>query len=236
MALAEQQGYAKLTDVTSVISHQLKTPLAGMKSSLEVLLAGDLGEISKEQKEYIQLTLGNVNKMILLVKDLLDVSRIDEDRFVLKPEKSNVVELVKDAIGELSTFAQAKNTEIVLDAEPDIPPLTIDAIKIKQVIDNILYNAIRYNKGKGRIEITLKNNDGTVLLSCKDNGVGISEEDKKMIFNKYYRSPRVISLAPDGTGLGLYISKAIIEKSGGTIWFESLEGKGTIFYFTLPAH
>jgi len=231
---SEVPSMQKISDVTSVISHQLKTPLAGIKSSLEILSSGDLGPLNKEQQEYVELTLGSAGKMISLVRDLLDASRIDENRFVLNPGKSDIAELVGETIKELGSFAQAKNTRITLNRAGTIPPLMIDGLKVRQVISNILYNAIRYNRGKGTIEITLENKGDHVLFSCKDSGIGISDEDKKMIFNKFYRSSRVISLAPDGTGLGLYISKAIIEGSGGTIGFKSDEGKGTTFYFTLP--
>lgn len=229
-----QEEKPKITEVTSIISHQLKTPLAGIKSSLEVLLSGDLGELAPAQREYIALALDGAKKMIVLVKDLLETSKIDEDRLELKPEKTDIVAIVRTVLEELAAFAQAKNTTIDIDAESLLPELLIDPVKIHEVVENIIVNAIRYNRGKGTIRVAVRRDGDRAVFSCADSGVGISDEDRKKIFSKFYRSPRVIALAPDGSGLGLYISKAIIEKSGGAIWFESGVGGGTTFYFSLP--
>ena len=224
----------KITEVTSVISHQLKTPLAGIKSSLEVLLSGDLGPLTKGQKEYLELTLSGTVKMIQLVKNLLDASRIDEKRMKLNSERSDFVALVEEVIHDLSSFARAKNSNITLAVEGVIPALTIDKTRVQQVINNLIYNAIRYTKGRGDIKISIGRDSRNVLFACRDNGVGISDKEKKKIFTKYYRSPRVVALATDGSGLGLFISRAIIMQSGGKIWFSSKLGRGTTFHFTLP--
>lgn len=223
-----------ITEVTSVISHQLKTPLAGIKSSLEILLSGDLGALTPSQKEYAALALGSVEKMIVLVKNLLDASRIDENRMQFTVQEFDIVQITQSVIKELSSFAQAKNTTITLEASSAIPKLVADAIKIQQVINNLVVNAIRYSRGKGEVKIKISHSGKEVTFSCADNGIGISDEDSKKLFSKFYRSPRVVGLAPDGSGLGLYISKAIIEQSGGKIWFESAVDKGATFSFTLP--
>jgi len=224
----------KISEVTSIISHQLKTPLAGIKSSLEVLLSGDLGELDPPQREYVALALDSSEKMIALVKNLLETSKIDEDRLELKRQKTNITALIDAVVSELAQFAQAKNTKIDVEIGADLPELTVDPVKIHEVIENIVMNAIRYSKGKGSVKLTLKRDGDRVIFSCRDTGVGISDEDRKKIFSKFYRSPRVMTLAPEGSGLGLYISKAIIEKSGGAVWFESADGSGTTFYFSLP--
>lgn len=224
----------KITEVTSVISHQLKTPLSGIKSSLEVLLSGDLGPLTKTQREYLELTLGSSIKMIQLIKNLLDASRIDENRMLLSTEKTDFVKLVQVVVDDLSSFAKAKNSSISLSVKGDIPFLLIDPTRVQQVVTNLLYNAIRYTKGKGNLRITIERDGNKIIFACVDNGVGILGKEKNKIFTKFYRSPRVVALATDGSGLGLFISKAIIEQSGGTIWFTSRQGRGTTFYFTLP--
>lgn len=228
------QHQKRITEVTSVISHQLKTPLAGIKSSLEVLLSGDLGELTKDQREYLQLTLNDTEKMIILVKNLLDASRIDEKHMHLNIEMVQVGTIAQSVINNLSSFARAKNTELTLVVGSDIPAIKIDATKIQEVISNIIYNAIRYNKGKGLVTVTLEKKGKYILFSCRDTGIGIASGEKRKIFSKYYRSPRVVDIATDGSGLGLFISKAIITQSGGKIWFSSKNGEGTTFYFTLP--
>lgn len=223
-----------ITEVTSVISHQLKTPLSAIKSALEVIEKGDLGALTKDQKEYIGLALENVERMITLVKDLLDASRIEEGRMHLSLESTDLVALVRRVVDDVRVFAEAKNTSITLEAEDGIPAIMIDGIKIQEVVNNLIMNAIKYSKGKGKVTISLKKDGKNILFSCSDNGIGIAEADRAKMFGKFYRSPRVSALAPDGSGLGLYISKAIIELSGGKIWFESEVDKGTTFSFTLP--
>ncbi|MEK7576413.1 MAG: HAMP domain-containing sensor histidine kinase [Patescibacteria group bacterium] len=223
-----------ITETTSVISHQLKTPLSAIKSSLEVVLAGDIGTLNKDQREYMQLALESAKKMITLVKDLLDASKIEEGRMQLVLERADPVKIVQEVVADLSRFAEAKNTKITFDAESGMPEIQMDLVKIQQVVNNILFNAIRYSRGKGQIMFSVKKDGENILFACRDNGIGIAESDKDKMFGKFYRSPQVSALAPDGSGLGLYISKAIIELSGGKIWFESEVDKGTTFYFTLP--
>lgn len=230
----DEKRVHNITEVSSVISHQLKTPLAAIKSSLEVLLSGDLGNMTKEQKDYVELALASAEKMISLVKDLLDASRIEENKFQIHKEQVDLADIVRSVVNNLKMFADAKNTNIAFNTEEGMPNIMADPTKIQEVVNNILINAVRYSKGKGSVTISLKKDGDSILFSCKDAGVGISPGEKDKIFSKYYRSPRVIGLSTEGTGLGLFISKAIIEQSGGRIWYESEVDKGTTFYFTLP--
>ena len=223
-----------ITEVTSVISHQLKTPLSVIKSSLEVILSGELGTMPQEQTEYVVIALDNTKRMIALVKDFLDASRIDEGRFELHSERADLKKTVEEVLRDLAPFIQAKLSKVSFEPAGDVPLLSFDAMKIRQVIDNLLYNAVRYNKGKSEIIVRLEKKENEVIFSCKDNGSGISTKDKDKIFKKFYRGKSAIKLATEGSGLGLYISKAIIEQSGGRIWFESEENKGSVFYFSLP--
>lgn len=222
------------TDAKSVVSHQLKAPLAGIKSALEVVLSGDLGSLTKEQKEYLELTFESVERMIGLVKDLLDVAQIDEDGLQLNPEQGDLSTIIEEVIDHLKVYANAKNTHIELSIEDDLPPVTIDIMKVHQVVHNLIMNAILYNVGKGSVAVTLRSEGDKVVFSCSDNGIGIPEKDKDKIFTKFYRSSKARSVVPDGSGLGLFISKAIIEQSGGKLWFESGVDNGTTFYFILP--
>jgi len=224
----------KLSEVVSIVSHQLKTPLSVIKGYLEVLISEDLGKLNEQQKEYLRDTLENTQRMILLVKDLLDVSKIEEGRLEFKIKPSSLEKIVREAIKEFSPLTKAKNCTIFLKVSGKIPPLNIDPMKIKQVITNILSNAIEYNDKKGEIYLTIKRKGNNVLFCCKDTGIGIPEREKKKVFTKFYRSERAIILATGGSGLGLFISKAIIKKSGGKIWFKSKEGKGSTFCFSLP--
>lgn len=226
----------KLAEAISVVSHQFKTPLSAIKGYLEVLIAGDLGKMNAEQKEYLADTLENTNRMIGLVKDFLDVSRVEQGRLELRKTPSDLKEIVKKVLEEIEIFARANNCSISFKVLNDIPKINIDNLKIEQVISNFISNAVSYTRSKKRgiIEVVLERRGKNVIFCCKDNGIGISGDDKKKVFNKFYRSEEAMVLAPGGSGFGLFISKAIIEKSKGKIWFKSQKGEGTSFCFSLP--
>jgi len=221
------------TDAKSVVAHQLKAPLAGIKSALEVVLSGDLGPLTKDQEEYLELTFDSVERIIILVKELLDVAQIDEDGLQLEQEQAQLSILVKEVVDRLKVFAEAKNTHLMLQIEDD-SAISIDVMKVRQVVHNLVMNAILYNVGKGSVTVTLRRQGDQIIFSCSDNGIGIREQNKDKVFAKFYRSQKARLVVPDGSGLGLFISKAFIERSGGKIWFESKENSGTTFYFMLP--
>lgn len=224
----------RVSEVNSVMAHQLQIPLAGIKGAMEVLLSGDLGELAAEQKEYIEMTLVNTEKVIMLVKDILDASRIEEHAMTYSLAETSLEEIIREAIQELSLVAKAKNSTLAFAVEGDIPKLMVDAAKIRDVIHNLVYNAIRYNIGKGDIIIMLVRQSDKVVFSVRDHGVGIPAEEASHVFQKFFRTKKALELSPVGSGLGLFIAKAVIEEFGGNIWFESTEGEGSTFYFSLP--
>lgn len=224
----------KISEVTSVVSHQLKTPLSAVKGYLEELLSGDLGRLTSEQKEYLSDALENTNRMIVLVKDILDVARIEENRMEFRVEPVDFIPIVQESIKGFLPIAKAQNCSISFSFSPDIPFLRIDGLKMKQVVDNLIFNAIAYNRRKGHVKINVERESKAVVFCCRDMGIGIEESEKKKIFSKFYRSEEAITHTTGGSGLGLFIAKAIIEKSGGKIWFESKKGAGSTFCFSLP--
>jgi signal transduction histidine kinase len=169
-----------------------------------------------------------------LVKDLLIVSKIESARLFLKKEEFSLEELTREIIKEFEPFARASNCEIEFFVEQNLPKIFGDRYQIRQVIENLLDNAIRYTKGKGKVKIRIKSEKNFVHFEIEDNGVGIPKEDQKFIFQKFFRASNVLKYKTQGTGLGLYISKAIIERSGGKIGFKSQEGVGSTFWFKLP--
>jgi signal transduction histidine kinase len=222
------------SEFISIVSHQLRAPLSNLTWAIELLMSGRLGKIEEQQVEYFKILKENSDRMKDLVKDLLIVSKIESARLFLKKEEFSLEELTREIIKEFEPFARASNCEIEFFVEQNLPKIFGDRYQIRQVIENLLDNAIRYTKGKGKVKIRIKSEKNFVHFEIEDNGVGIPKEDQKFIFQKFFRASNVLKYKTQGTGLGLYISKAIIERSGGKIGFKSQEGVGSTFWFKLP--
>lgn len=238
------KGFEKLaqankmkTEFVSVASHQLRTPLSSIRWLAELLTSGRLGRLNPKQLDYLNDIQQGNERMIKLVNDLLDVSRIEMGRLDLKLEPTDILVKVKDLIKEFEQFAQASNVKINLITKPGLPLVMTDSQRIRLTIQNLIDNAIKYIGKDGRTDITIAPmNEKFMRISVKDTGVGIPEEQKKFIFQRFFRSDNILKHQTTGTGLGLYIAKAIIEASGGKMGFESKEGVGSTFWFTLPIH
>ncbi|MFQ6084610.1 MAG: sensor histidine kinase [Candidatus Aminicenantia bacterium] len=222
------------SEFVSIVSHQLRSPLSNLRWVIELLMSGRLGKIEKKQTEYFRTLKENSSRMQELISDLLIVSRIETAKLPLRRKEFSLEDLVKDLISEYEPFAKASNTEISFEVQENLPKIFADPSRIKLVIENLLDNAIRYIKDKGKVEISLFEKNKNIYFGIKDNGVGIPKEDQKYIFRKFFRSENVMRYQTQGSGLGLYISKAIIKRSGGKISFKSKENRGSTFWFTLP--
>jgi len=222
------------SEFISVVSHQLRSPLSNLGWAIELLMSGRLGKIEEKQTEYFKILKENSARMGELVSDLLTVSRIETTKFPLKKQEFSLEDLIKELISKFEPFAKASNVEIKFLAEENLPKIFTDPSQIRLVIENLLDNAIRYIKERRQVEIKLKKRDKNLYFEVKDNGVGIPKEDQKYIFQKFFRSENILRYQTQGSGLGLYISKAIVERSGGKIGFKSEEGKGSTFWFTIP--
>lgn len=235
------QSFEKLAEASrmksefiNVASHQLRSPLTNLSWAIEVLSSGELGKIEGKQTEYLKILKDNISRIRELVSDLLMVSRIETATLPFKKEEVSLPDLVSRIISEFYPFAKAHNIQIKFEKKSEPPRILADPSLIRVVLENLLDNAIRYIKDKGGVEISLAQKNKEVYFKIRDNGVGIPNEDQKYIFQKFFRASNVLKYETQGSGLGLYIVKSIIERSGGTIGFESQEGKGTCFWFTLP--
>jgi len=227
----------KISEAVSIIAHHLKNPIAIVKGYIEALLSGDCGEVNTEQKEYLNDALTNVKEMAKTINHLIDISRIEEGGYKLNFKPVSLEEIIFQVLSDFFHWAKASNCKIIFKKQKKLPQVLTDPQKIKYVLENIISNAIKYNSDHGVIEISvgLKQTKKEILFSCKDNGIGIPEEDYKKVFTKFYRSEKALEIDPSGSGLGLYVNKAIIELSGGKVWFsKNKNGKGTTFYFSLP--
>ncbi len=225
------------TEFVSLAAHQLRTPLSAVKWTIKMLLDGDLGEITNEQRKVIEKSYQVNEKMIGLINDLLDVAKIEEGRYLYKPTLADFENVVHFAIN--SCQEEIVRKKIVLDFEKPkikLPKITMDVEKMRLVIQNLLDNAVKYTPFGGNITILLEydKDKKEITFSIKDTGVGIPRDQQARVFTKFFRGANVMRMETEGTGLGLFISKNIIETHGGKIWFESKERKGTTFYFIMP--
>lgn len=222
------------SEFVSIASHQLKTPISEMKWEIELLLSKFSEGLTEKQKEVVGEIAHSGAKMARLVNDLLDVARIDQGNLALAKDKVNMQKLIEEAIETQKEFALLSNVKIKETFKSKHLDVVVDKRRILVVLDNLISNAIKYIDKKGRVEIVLEDNDDMIQVSVRDNGVGIPKSEQANVAEKFFRSNNSIKNKTDGTGLGLYIAKNIVEQSGGSLWFESIENVGSEFYFTLP--
>ena len=234
------------SEFVSLASHQLRTPLSAVNWYSEMLLSGDLGAVDPSQKKYLEEIHEANRRMVDLVNALLNVSRIDLGTFTIEPEEIMIEKVVKDVVKELKPQIVYKKIELSESYDNQIPEVKADPKLFKIVVQNLLANAVKYSLPAGTIEVELKIvkageevagrkvTEDSVLLKVKDGGYGIPEAQKDKIFGKLFRADNAKLKDPEGTGLGLYIAKSIINAVGGLIWFESEENKGSSFYITMP--
>lgn len=227
---------SKISESISIAAHQLRHPIAVIKSYLEALASEDFGELNDKQKEYIEDALENIKRIIQTVNHLLDISKVEEGRYELRLEPISLVEITEAVVRELVVWAEASNCKITFKEPREIfPPVLTDSLKIQHVVENLISNAVKYKKaGQGIVEITLAKKGKEVIFTCKDNGIGIPKEDFKKVFTKFYRSEEAMEIDPTGSGLGLYLNLATVEASGGKISFSKNRNFGMTFSFSLP--
>lgn len=223
------------TEFVSIASHQLRTPLSIIKWYVEMLTSGDAGKLTSDQDKYLQeINKGN-ELMIELVNSLLDTSRLELGTFVVNRESTDIIQTVKDVIEEQRIKIDEKKQKLSFSAEKNIPTVQMDQKLLRMVAQNLLSNAIKYSPEKGEIKVNFSmKGSKDILITISDNGYGIPANQHDKIFSKFFRADNVRLKSTEGTGLGLYIVKLIIDNYGGKIWFESEENKGTTFYVSVP--
>lgn len=222
------------SEFVSVASHQLRTPLSAIRWETELLLSKFKDGLNEKQLRNIENINELSSRMARLVSDLLDVARIDQRRLFLKRVPVDLVMVTQEVLDEMMPEIKAHHIELILNMKKNIPKVLADRERLKMVVENLLGNSIKYSTAKGKIEIRIAKKDRYAHFSVKDNGVGIPQEQHGRVFEKFFRSDNIVKYQTEGTGLGLYIAKNIIEQMGGEIWFESVENLGSIFNFTIP--
>lgn len=223
------------SEFVSLASHQLRTPLTAISWSAEILLSGEAGTLQPGQKQYlVDIYQGN-RRMIDLVNSLLNVSRIELGTLDIRPETIWVTKIINNLLGEFTSLIENKKLKVAKHYKASLPGIKADPKLLRIILQNLLSNAINYSQEEGKVDISVRIENGQFVFTVADNGIGIPKKAQGKIFSKLYRADNAQIHVPNGTGLGLYIVRAAVEQSGGKIWFESKENKGSTFYFTLPA-
>jgi len=222
------------TEFVSLASHQLKTPLSSINWYTEMLLSGDTGKMTPMQKKYIQEVHSGNKRMIDLVNSLLNVSRLEMSTFLVKPQKTNVLKIANDVIKEMLPYSTKKEIAIKRNYDKELPEISVDPKLLRIIFQNLLSNSLKYTKKKGDVELKIFKDEKNLKIEVSDNGMGIPENQKRNIFSKFFRADNVRQTETEGTGLGLYLVKSIIEHSDGKISFKSSLNKGTTFFISLP--
>lgn len=222
------------TEFVSLASHQLRTPLSSINWYAEMLLDGDAGKLNKEQKNFVEAIYKGNQRMVELVNALLNVSRIELGTFSVEPVPTDFKTVAQSVLDELKPMITSKKLKIEFESDPNLKPIPADPKLIRIVFQNLLSNAAKYTPDKGLIQIKIYPEAKKIIIQVKDNGYGIPEDQKDKIFDKLFRADNIREKDTEGTGLGLYIVKSIVESSQGEIRFESEENKGTTFFVSLP--
>ena len=246
------------SEFVSLASHQLRTPLTTISWYTEMILKGDVGTVIPKQKKYLDEIYQGNQRMIELVNTLLDVSRLELGTFKMEPKPTDVVALAGSVLNEQKPKIEKKKLVLIENFSKDIPPFLTDPKLLRMVFQNLLANAVEYTPQGGKIEVVISFDKKNIQIKVSDTGYGIPKNQQGKIFTKFFRADNVREKDTDGTGLGLYIVKSIVENSGGKIWFESpasavgrtesasgetksaegygvaKENPGTTFFVTLP--
>ncbi len=227
---------ARKSEFVSVVAHQLRTPLSGIKWTLNMLLNGELGPLSVEQKTFLMKSYESNERMVALVDDMLSADRIESGKFQYNLVPTQLLDVFDNVLYELHPIALKKEIKVeFVHRDPQLPQVLVDQEKIRAVIQNLLENAVKYTPAHGTISIELTRQDGFIRVAIKDSGIGIPRDQHSNVFKRFFRAKNALHIETDGSGLGLFIARGIIEKHGGTIWFESKENHGTTFYFTVKS-
>jgi signal transduction histidine kinase len=222
------------SEFIATASHELRTPLTSIRGYVDLLLLGTLGAVSPEQGDFLKVVKNNVARLVELIDDLLDVSKVEAGEIRLRCEPVDMAEVLHE-VGEAlySQFTERK-ISLAIDVQENLPKVMADRQRLRQIAVNLVGNACKYTPSGGHVDVTLRNGDGRLRVDVRDTGVGIREDARRHIFTPFFRADNPLRDEVGGTGLGLSITRKLVELHGGEIWFDTHEGDGTTFSFTLP--
>lgn len=231
----QRESIAK-SQILSTVSHELKTPLTSIIGYVDRLLPrrDTVGPLNERQERYLENVQSDSLRLKILIDDILDISRIEAGGLELDLTTLQVQPEVEHIIGSIQDQFSDKDIQLVRAIPPELPPVKADQLRFSQIVTNLLTNAYKYSPAGGSVTVAAREDADSVQIDVCDTGIGISGEDQIRLFTKFFRADNSLTRRENGTGLGLYIVKHLIEAHGGSIWVESQEGKGSTFSFTLP--
>jgi signal transduction histidine kinase len=221
-------------DFMSMASHQLRTPLTSVKGYLSMLIDGDFGKLTSEQRRVLSEAYISSDRMTFIISDFLDVSRLQTGRFELQKAPVHLDEILNSEVNQLKMTASARKVNLVYESPDNLPIVNCDQNKIRQVVMNMIDNAIFYSHSDSKIEINLYQQGQKIIFTVRDYGIGVPKSEQHKLFEKFFRATNARQARPDGTGVGLYMARKIIIAHGGSVIFESQENVGSTFGFRLP--
>lgn len=226
------------SEFVATVSHELRTPMTSIKGYVDVLLMGAAGALNENQTHFLDIVRNNTDRLSVLVNDLLDISRIEAGRVSLSLQEIDLREVADDVVADVLRRSQEENRpmDLTIDAPPDLPHVTGDLERVRQILSNLVDNAYHYTPENGKIIVRMRPVDGAIQVDVQDNGIGIDSVDAERVFGRFFRGENQLVLETPGTGLGLAIVKQLVNMHKGNIWLTSkgIPGEGSTFSFTLP--
>lgn len=223
------------SDIISITAHQLRTSLGALKWIFKMFIDEDIGKLSPEQNGFIQKAYNSNERMLALVNDLLTLSHSEDAAISYDFKEIDILYMIEQIIFDFSGETNKKSIELIfIKPDTSIPLINCDESMMRVVFQNLIENAIKYSNSGQKVFVSLIKKEKEIMISVRDNGIGIKEEDKNSIFQKFYRAPNAQEKEVVGSGLGLYTTKSIVERHNGKIWFEDSIGGGTVFFVSLP--
>ncbi len=231
---AEREIAQMKNEFVSTVSHELRTPLTSIKGYVDLILDGDAGEVDEIQREFLGIVKENADRLVALINDMLDISRIESGRVHLKLEPMPVADVIAGTLDSFRAVCEQSGRSVRARVPENLPRVKGDRDRIGQVLMNFVSNALKYSPNGGDVVISARHVGDFVNVSVQDHGMGITREDQKQLFTKFYRIDNALTREIGGTGLGLSICKSIIELHGGKVWVRSKMGEGSTFTFSVP--
>jgi signal transduction histidine kinase len=228
------------SEFVATVSHELRTPMTPIKGYVEFLLMGGAGELNEQQGQFLDIIKDNVDRLSVLVNDLLDVSRIEAGKVALSFQPIDMNEITQEVIENLIRVSEEEQRPVRFNVRTpqDLPSVYGDIERVRQIMTNLMDNAYKYSPENSTVTVTMSQKDGALQIDIKDQGIGIFPDEHERIFERFYRGENHLVMATPGTGLGLPIVKELVEMHNGRIWVTSsgVPGEGSTFSFSLPIY